>query len=155
ELGLADDLIEEEGGVLDRLRERPVDRRLPVLPELALLVRDAAERGLESEAAREARRDADRAAAVARGHEREDVARHRRRRPAARSAGREREVPGRSRHAVQAVLREGWGAELGGVRLADHDRTRVAEPLDLDGVVRGDALREERRALRPREAGDR
>ena len=66
----------------------PYDRRVAVLPVVERPARDAAERGLQAEAAGEARRNADRAAAVAGGHQRQHAGRHRRRRAAARAARR-------------------------------------------------------------------
>ena len=79
ELGGADHLIQEQRGVGHRLGEGAVYRRGAVLPLIIVLARDAAVRGLEPEAAGEAGRDADGAAAVARGDQRDDARGHGRR----------------------------------------------------------------------------
>ncbi len=147
-------MIEEERRVLDRLGERPVDRRAAVVPPFRRSERDPAERRLQTEGAGEARRDADRAAAVARGHEREHRADQRRRRAAARPTRGAVEVPGRACDTVQEVLGDRRVAELGRVGLADDDRSRRAQPRDLRRVARRDVVAKRHRALRSDESRD-
>ena len=60
--------------------------------------------------------------------------RHRGRRAAARPARRPRQVPRVARRAEDRVEGLRAGAELGRVRLADHDRARGAQPLDQQRV---------------------
>src|SRR5512145_2835444 len=92
ELGCTDDLIEDERRVFDRLGERPVDRGGTVLPVIELFARHTPVRRLEPEATGEAGRNADRSAAVTRGHQRQYAGGHGRRRSAARSTRRELQI---------------------------------------------------------------
>src|ERR1051325_4265018 len=107
----ADDLVEEQRGVLDRLGERPVDRRVTVTPVLRRAEGDAAEGGLEAERPREARGNADRAACAALRDERRHGAAERCGAAAARAAGGSREIPGRAGGAVNQVLGDRREAE--------------------------------------------
>src|SRR5262245_35371801 len=85
--------VELERRILHRLHQRTGDRGVVVLPLREGAARDAAEGGLEAEAPREARGDADRAAAVGRRDERAEAARERGRRAAARATGRTLRIP--------------------------------------------------------------
>ncbi len=87
-------------------------------------------RRLQPDEPAEAGRDADRAAAVAAGGQREDAAGDGRRRAARRAARRAVELPRVARRAVEHGAGDVDAAELGGRRLAgEHGPAEVAEPL--------------------------
>src|SRR5581483_12436678 len=116
--------------------------------------RDPAERRLQTEEPRVARGDADGAAAVGAGRERDETAGDRRRRAAARPARRALEVPRVARDPEQAVLRERGVAELRRVRLPDGDRAGAPEARDLGRVVPRDVGAERDGAVRRRKTGE-
>ena len=99
------------------------------------------------------RRVAQRAAEVAAVGERHHPAGQRDGGPAARAAGRARRVPGVAGRAEDAVERVRAGAPLGRVGLADEDRARLAQALDLQRVGVRHVLAERGRAVRRAHAG--
>jgi len=110
--------------------------------------RHAAERRLQADEPREARRDADRARAVGPERERRQTRRDCRGAASRRPSGRPREVPRIAGLAEQRVVGRAAPGELGQVRPADEDGARRAQARDAWRVFRRDEVGQQPRARR-------
>ena len=146
------DRVVEQGAVAHRARQHAVDAQ--AVPGVHLRrQRHPPALGLQPEQAAVGRRKADRSSAVARQRGAHQAGGDRRRAAAARAAGAVLQLPRVARHPPRRGLGPGERAQLGHVRLADHDRPRRARAAhDLRVRARGLAVgvRAERRHL----AGD-
>ena len=138
---------EQQRDVARRARDRPEHRqRVPRVARPG--VRDPAGGGAQADEVAERGGVADARAEVGPVGERHHPGRDGGRRAAAGAAGRAREVVRVARRAEDRVEGLRARAELGRVRLADHDRARRAQALDDQRVVLRDVLGEQRRAVR-------
>ncbi len=127
--------VEHRGGVPDRPGQWPVGAETGDVTAVGG-VADPAAAGLDAEQAVDARRDADRAAAVAALREGHHPGRHRDRRAAAGPAGQAGGVPRATSGPDEVVVGVAGETELGRVRLAQADGAGGRQ-LGDDGVVHG------------------
>ena len=123
----------EQRGVGDTAGEHPVDRQTVPHPRL-WRHRHAATLRLEPEQPAPGGRNPDRAGAVGAERRADEAGRDRRGAPAARAAGGALQIPRVARRAVGERLGERPQRQLRDVRLADHDRSGLAQQAHHLGV---------------------
>src|SRR5205807_3584569 len=116
-------------------------------PRASVRYGDEPGRGAEAHDAAEGGWDAERAPEVRALGEGAEARGERDRGAAARPPTRKRRIPRIARRAEDRVEGVRAGAELGTVGLAEDDRARRLQPLDDQGIVLGDAVLEDLRAL--------
>ena len=145
--------VNESGGVADRPADATEDRGQRPHAHLGAL-RDPAVRALEPEHAGEPGRDAQRAATVAAGPDRDEAAGHGGRPPTGRPARRAGEIPWVARGAVEIRPREVHSAELARRREADEHGAGEPQPADERRIMCGHAVLQRHARLRVRPARD-
>ena len=110
-------------------------------------------RRLQSDAAAERARDANRAAGIGADGERDEAAADRRRRAAAGAAGNAVVAPGVVGREVVRIARRDAARELVRIGFAEHDRAGGAQPPDGLGVGGGDVFAKETRPVRRPQTG--
>ncbi len=123
------DRVVEEGRVAHAAREHAVDDEAVPRAQVRRQ-RHPAALGLQAEQAAVGRRKANRAPAVARERGADQAGGDRRGAAAAGAAGAVCQLPRVARHSPRRRLRPGKRAQLGHVRLADHDRARRTRASD-------------------------
>ena len=148
------DGLEKGGHIADRAPHGSQHGNAPERLGEAGAVGDGAERRLEADHAGMRGRSATRAAAVGAESYRREVCCERCRIAAGRAARCEPQVERVTGHAVQRAVGDALAGELGTIADADDDRTGAPQPRHGNGILRGDVVGEEPRALGDASAGD-